>query len=75
MMIKYVASYRHKVFIFGQCQAKLLVDIINLHATTEDEGTLIKTLGDTLLTVVFVLDISEEFFDNILQRHHTSSTT
>ncbi len=74
MVAQDVASDSHKVLILGECQTKLLVDIIDLHTSAEDEGTVIKALGYTLLTVMLILDISEELLDDILKRHHTCRT-
>ncbi len=74
MMAQDVASDSHEVLILGEGQAKLLVDIIDLHTSAEDEGTVIKALGHTLLTVMLILDISEELLDDILKCHHTCRT-
>jgi len=74
MVVQDVASDSHKVLILGECQTKLLVDIIDLHTSAEDEGTVIKALGYALLTVMLILDISEELLDDILKRHHTCRT-
>ena len=74
MVVQDVSSDGHEVLILGECQAELLIDIIDLHTTAEDEGTVIKALSYALLTVMLILDISEELLDDILKRHHTCRT-
>ena len=75
MMVQDEPRYRHEVFVLGKGKSKLLVNIIDLHTSAEDERTVINLLGYAFLAIMLVLYITEDFFDHILERDHSSCTT
>ena len=65
---------RHVVVALRQIKIEHLVDLVYLQPGRKDIFVVGNLLGNVFRVVVLILDISEDFLDNILQRNDTAGT-